>query len=224
MQTYSSFQQDMLPDLTDLCRLMAAAWRYPDKELAEGFSSGAFQADAEDCLSALLPEGDVRPTLFSSSAILPEAEELLHMMRHEYTSLFLVPKAEKVFLYESRFRWMKDPEEYAMFVTPCALHVEQLCREAGIRPAKGNREPLDQMATEWEFLAYLLGREMEAEEKNEWEVWHRRAAVFWRDHLDKWVFPFAEKVGEESREILYRELADLLKEAGKICRRELLSE
>ena len=122
---------------------------------------GSFCADLTDCLQELGIAQAAALGASLQSAVHADAGEdaqaLFEALRSDYTVLFLVPKKEKVYLYESLFRYPKDEDlrDYSMFVSPCALHAEQLYREAGRELKQTVREPADHYATELEFFAWL---------------------------------------------------------------------
>ena len=152
-------------DGSDFYQLLAAAFRYPTRELTDGLCSGAFSADARDCLTGLeVPGAGEICARVERAAARFAPKELYERMRIEYTRLFLIPKKEEIFVYESRFCYPKeaDPKDYSMFVSPCALHAEQVYKEAGVRVREGKREPADHMATELEFMAFLCRKTAEA--------------------------------------------------------------
>lgn len=219
-------------DISDFYQLMAAAFRYPTRELAEGLSSGAFSADAGDCLTGLglsKAEADEICGRVTRAAADGPSEELYERMRIEYTGLFLIPKREKVFVYESRFCYPKeaDPKDYSMFVSPCALHAEQVYKEAGVRVRKEKHEPPDHMATELEFMAFLFRKTAEILAENragedgkrrakEVLVWKKRREDFEKQHLNRWYLPFLCRVEEETKLEIYRSLAVLGKEVSHV--------
>lgn len=204
---------------SDFYQLMAAAFRYPTRELAEGLSSGAFSADARDCLEELgLPGGEEVCSRLEQAAREADPEGLYEPMRIEYTRLFLIPKKEKIFLYESRFCYPEeaDPKDYSMFVSPCALHAEQVYKEAGVRVRIGKQEPPDHIATELEFMAWLYRKTAEAlaeERAEEVFLWQKRRKDFEKQHLNRWYLQFLRRVEEETEQEIYRSLAVL---GGKI--------
>ena len=198
--------------LADTYQLSAIAWRFPVVELAQGLLNGSFGADLSACLEEL---GYPKPQAEEISAELGRAakteaagsvQTLFDALRTAYTVLFLVPKKEKVYLYESLFRYPKnaDKKDYSMFVSPCALHCEQMYREAGLEVKKSVREPADHFATELEFYAYLNRM---AGAKPEEAEWTRRAETFKTAHLDKWMKAFLAEVEEQSPIETYRILA-----------------
>ncbi len=205
-------------NLSDLYQLMAIAWKYPTKELAEGILAGTFGEDAADCLVGLgvdPEEADAMAERLAETAKgeAETAEALLKKMRVEYTGLFLVPTKEKVFLYESRFRYPKDanPKDYMMFVSPCAMHAEEAYKEAGVRVRASLQEPADHLVTELEFMAYVY-RKLAAslhEEGKDADLWQWRANNFREFHLDKWYEEFLAQVLEVTECETYRMLAIL---------------
>lgn len=216
---------------SDFYQLMAIALRCPTKEFAEGLLDGSFSDDLAACMEGLGVAADEADEAYDRmcTAVLKdssEAEELFHCLRAEYTRLFLVPKKEKIYIYESRFRYPKDadPRQYSMFVSPCALHAEQCYKEAGVRVRKDLQEAPDHMATELEYLSYLyrklaegLSREkaesensqVSAETKQDVLMWKLRINTFWQQHLAKWYDDFLAELQQKTQLETYRILAEL---------------
>jgi len=215
---------------SDFYQLMAIALRYPTAELAEGLLDGSFADDMAACLEGLgISEEEADATYDRLSAAVladaTEAEALLHRLRVEYTGLFLVPKREKIYIYESRFCYPKDadPKQYSMFVSPCALHVEQCYKEAGVRVRKNLQEAPDHMATELEYMSYLYRKLAEglsrakaeeetgvsAEVKQDNLMWKLRIDTFRQKHLSKWYGAFLAEIQEKTELETYRALAGL---------------
>ncbi len=198
--------------LADTFQLGAIAWRFPTVELAEGLLTGSFGADLSACMQELgCPQRRAEELSAAlggaaAEAAAGSAQTLFDALRTAYTVLFLVPKKEKVYLYESLFRYPKnaDKKNYSMFISPCALHCEQMYREAGLAVRKDAREPADHFATELEFYAYLNRM---AGAKPEETDWARRAGDFKTAHLDKWITAFLAEVERQSPSEVYRILA-----------------
>lgn len=198
--------------LADIFQLGAIAWRFPTVKLAEGLLDGSFGADLSACMQELdCPRERAEELAAALGAAAAQTaagstQTLFDALRTAYTVLFLVPKKEKVYLYESLFRYPKnaDKKDYSMFISPCALHCEQMYREAGLAVRKDAREPADHFATELEFYAYLNRM---AGAKPEEGDWARRAGDFKTAHLDKWVPAFLSEVGRQSPSEIYRLLA-----------------
>lgn len=215
---------------SDFYQLMAIALRCPTKELAEGLLDGSFADDMAACMEGLGVTADEADEAYDQmcAAVLKdssEAEELFHRLRAEYTRLFLIPKKEKIYIYESRFRYPKDadPKQYSMFVSPCALHAEQVYKEAGVRVRKGLQEAPDHMATELEYFSYLYRKLAESlsqekaeekdgvstETKQEKLMWKLRIDTFWQQHLSKWYDDFFAEIQQKTQLETYRTLAVL---------------
>ncbi|MBR6527914.1 MAG: molecular chaperone TorD family protein [Lachnospiraceae bacterium] len=206
-------------NLSDFYQLMAIAMRCPTKELAEGLLDGSFADDMAACMEGLGVSADVADEAYDTlcAAVLADAsqaEELFHLLRVEYTRLFLIPKKEKIYIYESRFCYPKDadPRQYSMFVSPCALHAEQCYKEAGVRVRKDLQEVPDHMATELEYISYLYRKMAETitmENKTEQVLWKVRIETFWQKHLNKWYDAFLAEIQEKTESETYKALATL---------------
>jgi TorA maturation chaperone TorD len=193
--------------LADAYQLLAIALRYPTEELAQGIADGTFAADLADCMSELGLEDDAKA---AQTAFAAAQDTQLSAMRTEYTGLFLVPKKEKVFIYESRFLYPKDanPKDYMMFVSPCALHAEQCYKDAGVRVKKDLSEPSDHAATEMEFMSHLYRCAAQALSKGEDErIWLLRAKAFDKAHIAKWMADFCNQLSETTQLPVYAAIA-----------------
>lgn len=203
--------------LSDYYELSAIAWRFPSRELSQGLYAGSFIADLTACLEELgfAPAQDCGRMLREAVEKDAQGSEaaLFDALRTDYTVLFLVPRKEKVYLYESLFRYPKDEnlKDYSMFVSPCALHAEQCYRRAGLAVKSSVREPADHYATELEFCARLY-KMAGAEPEN--AVWQERAGEFRRTHLLKWQKAFLAAVEANAQTEAYRALARL---GGAVC-------
>jgi len=199
---------DMMISLADAYQLLAIALRYPTEELAQGIADGSFAADLTDCMAELGLKEDSERTQAAFAALQQDAG--LSAMRTEYTGLFLVPKKEKVFIYESRFLYPKDanPKDYMMFVSPCALHAEQCYKDAGVRVKKDLNEPSDHAATEMEFMSHLYRCAAQAISKGEdGRIWLMRAKAFHKAHIAKWMADFCTQLSETTQLPVYRAIA-----------------
>ena len=193
--------------LADAYQLLAIALRYPTEELAQGIADGTFAADLSACMEEL---GLSRDAEAAQAAFAAASQDSLTTMRTEYTGLFLVPKREKVFIYESRFLYPKDanPKDYMMFVSPCALHAEQCYKDAGVRVKKTLNEPSDHAATEMEFMSHLYrcAAQAVADSKDE-RIWLMRARAFHKAHIAKWMADFCTQLEETTQLSVYRAIA-----------------
>lgn len=193
--------------LADAYQLLAIALRYPTEELAQGIADGSFAADLSACLAELGLGGESEKV---QAAFAAAQQDSLTAMRTEYTGLFLVPKKEKIFIYESRFLYPKDanPKDYMMFVSPCALHAEQCYKDAGVRVKKALNEPSDHAATEMEFMSHLYRCAAQAISNGEdGRIWLMRAKAFHKAHIAKWMADFCTQLGETTQLPAYRAIA-----------------
>lgn len=198
---------DTMISLADAYQLLAIALRYPTEELAQGVADGTFAADLSACMAELGLHSDAE----KAQAAFAAAQDVdLSAMRTEYTGLFLVPKKEKVFIYESRFLYPKDanPKDYMMFVSPCALHAEQCYKDAGVRVKKELSEPSDHAATELEFMSHLYrcAAQAAADGKDE-RIWLLRANAFMKAHISHWFADFCAQLQQESAHPAYKAIA-----------------
>lgn len=194
--------------LADVHQLLAIALRYPTEELAGGIADGSFAADLAACMEELGLADAAANARAALNGI--GAEGLLSAMRTEYTGLFLVPKKEKVFIYESRFLYPKDanPKDYMMFVSPCALHAEQCYKDAGVRVKKTLNEPSDHAATEMEFMSHLYRCAAQAVSDGKDErIWLMRAKAFHKAHIAKWMADFCTQLEETTQLPVYAAIA-----------------
>ena len=198
---------DTMISLADAYQLLAIALRYPTEELAQGVADGTFAADLSACMAELGLHSDAE----KAQAAFAAAQDVdLSAMRTEYTGLFLVPKKEKVFIYESRFLYPKDanPKDYMMFVSPCALHAEQCYKDAGVRVRKDLNEPSDHAATEMEFMSHLYRCAAQAVSDAKAErIWLMRARAFHKAHIAKWMADFCTQLEETTQLPVYRAIA-----------------
>lgn len=199
---------------SDLYRLAAAAWRFPSTGLAAGLADGSFAADLLACLeeTGAEPEQLEKAAAALENASAADSGEgtaaLFEKLRTDYTVLFLVPKKEKVYIYESLFRYPADEskKDYTMFIAPAALHAEQLYKQSGLMLRSDVREPADHFATEMEFLAQLYLR---CGSEPDDPVWPERIELFKKTHTRKWYREFLTAVEGSAMTATYRALASV---------------
>jgi TorA maturation chaperone TorD len=92
----------------------------------------------------------------------------------------------------------------------------------GFKRRERERELPDHLAVELEFLSLLLLKLLYARRegmREAEEVTHTAISVFLRDHLGRWVEPFAERVEQATASSAFRALAKLLRAfIGEECR------
>ena len=144
-----------------------------------------------------------------------DAEEVYHELNREYTRLFISPKRELVPLYEGLI--VHPGEKVSMFISPTAMHCEQVYRRTGFAFEEKNKFPGDHAGIELRYFACLLARRaMALEAGNEEEIAATEAALadFAAQHLSRWVDKFAEQVMMYTQSPFYALLADTL---GKLA-------
>ncbi|MEI3231646.1 MAG: molecular chaperone TorD family protein [Gordonibacter pamelaeae] len=146
--------------LADSCELMAAAFAFPDAELAAALADGSFQSDALACLA---DAGAATATVDKAAAALSafdgaDVVGLADRMRKGHTILYLTPGVDvPIWPYEASFRYTAEGHEGspALFRSARTLDVERHMREAGVLPKTARKEPSDSVWNEFSFLSFL---------------------------------------------------------------------
>ncbi|HVW89080.1 MAG TPA: molecular chaperone TorD family protein [Gaiellaceae bacterium] len=174
--------------------LLARWWSRPVGEEIDGWDGSWEEArEAAELLDrspALVCELEAASAASSRAALLEEYERLL-------VGPGRVPCAP----YESLWRTDAPRRERGVLMGAAATEVARLYGELGLQVKADAHELPDQLAVEWEALAYALDRE-------------RRdvAAALLDDHLAQWVPAFAAAVAAETEEPFYAALASLTAE------------
>ena len=134
--------------LADSCELMAAAFAFPDAELAAALADGSLQSDALACLA---DAGAATATVDKAAAALSafdgaDVVGLADRMRKGHTILYLTPGVDvPIWPYEASFRYTAEGHEGspALFRSARTLDVERHMREAGVLPKTARKEPSD---------------------------------------------------------------------------------
>lgn len=183
----------------DLCRFISACYYEPCTEFAQERLFESMQAVADV----------LHPDLAASASRLGKAfaAEDLQTLLVDHTRLFVGPTRPVAMPYESS--WLvgdTNPAEGHTFP------VQALYQEGGFDLDEEFRDLPDHIAVELEFLYVLLFAQHQAMSDGD----DKKAAVaedlrqrFLREHLGKWVLPFAAAVRENAETVFYRELADL---------------
>lgn len=201
--------------MSDLFRLASVAMRYPDNELLSGIADGSFASVLTDCLMAVCMEDD------TAWRVAQQIEEQgirsvpsMKNLRIEYTRLFLSPKNELVYLYESRFEQAEEKnDDYLMFVNTCCMNIEKTMKASGFALAKDNKEPADHIANELEYLGLLFAKIAQALSTGDNDCFKKRmsqAADFWDEHFSVWATRFFELLHCEAQLAFYGDLVQLL--------------
>lgn len=140
-----------------LCELLAKSLKLPTRELAEALVSGEFgEAFVEIGESvgidpSILAQSQQRLAEYQGQ----DSEELFHNLRIEYTRLFVGAPNPVVWPYAGVWHALEQGVEPLMFVNPRTIEIERFMKSCGIGQSEGRNEPLDHIATEFEFLQYL---------------------------------------------------------------------
>lgn len=195
-------EQTLLPQglaTEDLARFLAACYYQPEEHLAEEQVFAAL-AEAAGVLAPDLHAGAVRLGDAFAAATLDD-------LRLDYSRLFLGPFEILAKPYGSV--WLEG-EKVVMGESTMALL--ELYRSAGFDLDEDFRELPDHIAAELEFL-YLLNFQIN-EARRAGDDAGAAQAVAWRrillrDHLGRWIVPFAAALRAGAQTPFYRHLADL---------------
>jgi TorA maturation chaperone TorD len=183
----------------DLCRLLAACYYEPGRELAEEkvFDAMANTADLID------PELAAAARRLGAAYAATELQDLLV----DYTRLFLGPVQALAKPYGSV--WLDTRQELMQDSTVALL---ELYAEAGFEMADDFRDLPDHIAAELEFLYLLLYREASARTQSDAAALAESAALRGRllgEHLGRWVSSFVAAIRDGAQTDFYRELGTL---------------
>jgi putative dimethyl sulfoxide reductase chaperone len=200
----------------NLFRLLAEAFYNPTVEFVQRLQSGAYVSELngyfKDLASnhpgtedALLPLKKSQQELSGR-----DPDEFLKELKVEYARLFIGPGNPVVQPYETFYdqRMTKESQPLLM-VSPAAIAVEKIYREAGVAMAKKLQEPPDHIAVELEFLYYLSKKESDAWAEPDNAAandWHRQGLAFIETHLGGWGQRFCSQVQAESTQSFYRSI------------------
>lgn len=187
----------------DIYALLIALFSYPDEELLAALDRG----DAAR-VAGLLPDCPGPPPL--------QGPERLQALQVAFTDLFInrlggapAPPYGSIYI-----------EEEGRLMGTSTLLVGEAYRGEGLA-VEGSPEPPDYLATELEFLYYLVDQEQEALRQGDLEVSRsavRKQADFCRALLHPWVPEFCRRIGDDQGgHPLYRWGAELLE---RFCRME----
>jgi TorA maturation chaperone TorD len=188
---------------SELYRLLAAVFSYPDESLIRGVRSGltsAEQSRKRDNLPISLA-GPLRRLRAAWQA--PTVEELAL----EYSRLFLgsalVPLREGG--YGDGMRFAGQPVDLA--------DLNGFYLAFGLGPPAAAASPPDHLGTELEFMSLLflkLAYALERRMNEQAEITREAMGKFLEDHLGRWVPPLSAALVEAGASPAYRAAADLL--------------
>ena len=197
-----------------ICELIAMSLALPTKELAEILVAGEF---AEALVEVGEKTGFDSMTSKQLRDLLAEykgqdAEELFHILRTEYTRLFVGAPKPAVSPYAGVWHAREQGVEPLLFVSPRAMEIERFMRSYGIGQAEGKNEPLDNISTEFEFLQFLALVNAGAVEVPECiDIPESAFGTFFSQYVANWADGFAAEVQNATKLAFYQTVAEVIK-------------
>jgi len=133
-------------------------------------------------------------------------EELCKELLQDYNALFvgpghlLAPPWESVYLTEEKLTF-GDP----------TMKVRAFYLRHGLEYYRKNSEPDDHFGLEMEFMAKLISKQRQAQNKQDEQYLVREQIAFLQDHVLKWLNDFANDICQNSKTKYYKGLALLAK-------------
>jgi TorA maturation chaperone TorD len=215
--TRENLTQDDWVTQAALCELFALSLQLPTRELVEALVSGEF-ADALREIgekTGLDPSALSRAFSLLSGYVGQDADALFPVLRTEYTRLFVGAPKPVVSPYAGVWYARKQGVEPLLFVSTRAMECERFMRAYGVGQAEGKNEPLDHIATEFEFLQYLaLINVGVAEAPRDIVVPEDVFSKFLSTYVSDWVGEFADTVAASSSLDFYKAMTKVLREVG----------
>jgi TorA maturation chaperone TorD len=199
------------------CELLAVSLQLPTSELVATLVSGEFGEALGEVGERV---GLEVPLLARADSLLcgyvgQEADELFHLLRTEYTRLFVGAPEPVVSPYAGVWYARRQGVEPLLFVSTRAMEIERFMRHYGIGQAEGKNEPLDHIATEFEFLQYVALANAGAVQMPEGiEMSTQVFDTFLSRYVADWSEDFANSIAASSECAFYQTIADVLKGMG----------
>jgi TorA maturation chaperone TorD len=181
------FQLSMLADVEEFQQL---------KEAAEALDREA----TEICIG---------PALDQLQGVVHENTWNLRDLRVEYNRLFVGPTKPLCHPYESVYDLDREEADKGTVMGPSASFFENALAVESLEVDLGRAELYDHVAIELEFMFFLLKKAIEGEGDTKTEYIAKSKSVF-KEHLEKWLSTFGERVAEKSSHPLYQNLGILL--------------
>jgi len=199
--------------LADSCELQAAAWVFPDEQIAAALVDGTFAADAHACLADAGAEPAVLEAVDQAFAALELADvaSVRATMRLEHSRLFLVTdERPSIYPFEGPFLYTASNDEGmpALFGTRTVHAIKDCMRAAGVLPVDSNTEPVDSAWNEFTFLSYLYGSLAQAQAQSLEAApaqgqapcaaaWREHIRTFYDQHAQVWLPAFMDRVCDQ---------------------------
>ena len=198
-----------------LFELLSMGLRLPDKQLAETLANGEYADALQETLSSL---GIVDDGFSDSLRIYvgQDAEALFHRTRAEYTRLFVGAPHALVSPYAGVYYAEKVGVTPVLYVNKESMEVERFMAACGVVRPEGTNEPLDHIASELEFLEYLVLDAIGAMHDEERQpVPGGSLEKFYTNKFVPFAQQLAPQIAETSEEALYVTLARVLQAVSK---------
>ena len=186
---------------SDICQLLSAFLRLPDRPLSLAIVKGVIGGDAEAIGLDLASAPEVGAVLGCKSSDLSsdlEENEVLSSLRRDFTRLFVHPDGPLVPIYESQYLRKEDsPYVLPLVVNPTAVDAERFYKRARLVQTEGVNDSCDHMAMELEYLQFEYASWAQAIENGDWvgASAHRNAVLsFDEKHSSKWARDFFQSV------------------------------
>jgi TorA maturation chaperone TorD len=196
-----------------LCELLAKSLQLPTRELTEVLTTGEYADTLVDIGMAARLD---RSVLIQASSLLTgyigqDSEELFHILRTEYTRLFVGAPEPVVSPFAGVWYAREQGVEPLLFVSTRAMEIERFLRGYGVGQAEGKNEPLDHIATEFEFLQYLALVNAGAVQAPEGiEIPADAFATFFSKYVANWVGDFAQSIATATALPVYKVVAEVI--------------
>jgi TorA maturation chaperone TorD len=205
-------QEEWLIQAT-LCELLAMSLQLPTRELAAVLTTGEYACALADIGAGV---GLDQTTLAQADALLAgyrgqDSEDLFHILRTEYTRLFVGAPEPAVSPFAGVWYAREQGVEPLLFVSTRAMEIERFLRGYGVGQAEGKNEPLDHIATEFEFLQYLALVNAGAVQVPEGiEIPTDAFDTFFSKYIADWAGDFAQSVSAATELPFYTAVAKII--------------
>lgn len=174
-----------------------SALYYPPRE-DFGEIMTALQENLSHCYSELAPYADDLLTEFN------EQRRDLTEMQVDHARLFLGPTELLAAPYGSVYL-----DEGRTIMGDSTMEAKKHYQAVGLKPSDDIKQPPDFIATELEFLFFLIHCHLQAEDAEAAGEFLERQRAFLNQHLGRWVEPFTELMIKEAGTEFYKILGVL---------------
>jgi TorA maturation chaperone TorD len=171
-----------------------------------------FSEEGTANLREIFPDAAYREELAQICLEVREGRLTLEAASLDFEALFRVPGPRYLCPYESVYR-SQSAGARGCLCGPEALAAEQFYLREGLGPGEGVTELPDHVGVELEFMAFLCRKAAEAMQTGDFarltEYQHQQQHFF-REHLEVWVRPLADRLATQAQTSLYRFLGIFL--------------